>query len=217
MARQRDAGLDRAKASSSELCVARTEGLAAGAQAPGDAHQGVAVLCQALAADASSSGDRRGLIARRRKASGRVEVFGACEALDWQRVCAERRGSDDRNAGQAREDLPRRLGQEHAELLLGEADVLLQLLPAAQIRAKALRPQLGIDGWREQPLPALAPEGGCGIGRLRHLDYEKVERVEVLGSRELRHAPRLDASLFGGLHHRSEDLGSGCVEFGDSR
>jgi hypothetical protein len=90
MAGQRDTSLDRAKAPCSELCVPCTERLAAGAQAPGDAHQGVTVLGQSLAADPSTSGDRRGLIARRRKASGRVEVFRAREALDRQRAGAER-------------------------------------------------------------------------------------------------------------------------------
>jgi hypothetical protein len=165
MPRQRDPCLYRAEASRSELCISCAERLAAAAQTPGDAHQGVTVLRQSLAADPSTSGDRRGLIARRRKASGRVEMFRAREALDRQRECTERRGPDDRDAGQACEDLPRGLGQQHGQLLFGQGDVLLQRLPAAQISSKAPRPQLGIERWLQEPLPALRPEHGRRIAR----------------------------------------------------
>lgn len=51
-------------------------------------YQGVAVYLEALAADPPAPGDRRGLVARRRKPRNRVEVFKSGEALNRQRAPA---------------------------------------------------------------------------------------------------------------------------------
>jgi hypothetical protein len=53
-------------------------------QAPGDGHQGVAVLGQARSADAAAAGDGGGLAAGRGQAGGRVQVPGGREPGDRQ-------------------------------------------------------------------------------------------------------------------------------------
>jgi hypothetical protein len=57
VAGERDAGLDRPEAASAQLAVAGAEGVAVLAEAPGDAHERVAVFGEALAADRAVAAD----------------------------------------------------------------------------------------------------------------------------------------------------------------
>src|SRR4029453_18469200 len=61
---QGDAGLDGAHPSGPELLVALAEAGGVLGQAPGDAHEGVAVLSQPLAADAAAAGAGRSMLGR---------------------------------------------------------------------------------------------------------------------------------------------------------
>jgi hypothetical protein len=119
VAGERDACLDRGHASRSELAVALSEGGAVVGKSPGDAHERVAMLGQALAADAPAAGDGRGLVGRRRKSGGRIEVFGRRPAFDRQAERAELRGANSRDARQGGQDLAGSLGEQRGQLAIG--------------------------------------------------------------------------------------------------
>jgi hypothetical protein len=82
VAGQGDAGLDGPHAAAAELVVALAEAGGVLGQAPGDAHEGVAVLSQPLAADAAAPGQAGRLPGRWGQAGGRVQVLGGGEPGD---------------------------------------------------------------------------------------------------------------------------------------
>ena len=173
-------GRPRARSSASRAL----EGGAYWRQAPGDAHQRVAVLGQALAADPPAAGDGGGLVAGRRQAGGRVEVLGGREALDRQRVGRERRGADGRDAGQRREDLAAVCGEQLLEWPSTSAMSACSALPAVEVAASRAARSSASAGGARQPLPTLGPErGGCVGQPARRARLQRPRRRRAAGER----------------------------------
>ena len=115
-------------------CPGPEERLAVLAQAPRDAHEGVAVLGKALAADASATGDlsMTGSSSVSQPSRG-VEVFWRGPAIDRQGVGAELCGPDNSDPGKASSGSARHFGRvAPASWLFSESAMsALQLLASA--------------------------------------------------------------------------------------
>jgi hypothetical protein len=149
VAGQGDAGLDAGHAAGVAFGAAALEGGRELAEAPGDAHQRVAVFGQAGAADRAALADRCRLVAGGREAGGGVEVFWRREAFDRERVRGQRRRADRRDAGQAGQDLSGAVGEQLLELSVDERDVGLQRLEAIEVALESGGAQLGVRGRRQ--------------------------------------------------------------------
>jgi hypothetical protein len=132
-------------------------------QAPGDTHERVAVLGQALAADVAAALEAGRLPGRWGQAGSRIQVVGGGEAVDGQAVGGEAGRPHRCHAGQGGEDLARSGCQQPGQLGLDRGDVGLQALVVGQVTAESLGAQLGVDGG-QQPPPAVDPEASGGPG-----------------------------------------------------
>ena len=152
-------------------------------QAPGDAHQRVAVLGQALAGDPAAAADGRGLVHRRRQAGGGVEVLGVGEPGDRQAVRGERGSPDRRRPGQAGQDLP--VGARPAG-------------PRSRPRARRCRPAASGSGPGRGPAAAArarrpaAAAGSPATGRpsTRRSALVSLPGARAISDRATAHGPR---------------------------